>query len=131
MAVEIPEVSRLGFELESYTFLLLLKGDRYDDIDPETAGALNTEHLKHTLGQREAGHVLAAGALRTDAETAVRGLGFYRVPPDEARRMSEDDPAIRAGMYRVETYTFLGPKDGLAFPLAAGPPEPAGPAGPA
>ncbi len=118
MAVEIPEVSRLGFELESYTFLLLLKGDRYDDLDPETAEALNTEHLKHTLGQRAAGQVLAAGALRTDAETPVRGLGFYRVTPEEARRLSEDDPAIRAGMYRVETYTFLGPKGGLAFPLA-------------
>jgi uncharacterized protein len=119
MADDVPQVSRLGFELESYTFALLLKGDRYDDFDRETFEELNTAHLKHTLGLRAGGQLLAAGALRTEeTETAVCGMGFYRVTPDEARRLSDDDPAIRAGIYRVETFTFLGPKGGLAFPLA-------------
>jgi uncharacterized protein len=119
MADETPQVSRLGFELESYTFALLVKGDRYDDFDPDTFEELNTAHLRHTLAQRAAGQLLAAGALRTDdTDTPVRGLGFYRVTPEEAKRLGDQDPAIRAGIYRVETFTFLGPKGGLAFPLA-------------
>jgi hypothetical protein len=121
MAIEMPEVSRPGFELESYTFVLLLKGDRYDEFDRDTFEELNEAHLRYTMDLRTAGKVLAAGALRTDrADAMVRGLGFYRVTPEEAQRLSDDDPAIRAGIYRVETYTFLGPKGGLAFGESAG-----------
>jgi uncharacterized protein len=120
MSADLPRVSRLGFELESYTFALLLTGERYDEVDRDTFEELNTAHIEYTMSLRAGGQLLAAGALRTDdTETPVHGLGFYRVSPEEAQRLSDQDPAIKAGIYRVETFTFLGPKGGLAFPLAA------------
>jgi uncharacterized protein YciI len=110
---------RVDFELESYTFELLLKGDRYDDFDDDTFAELNKAHIEHALSLRASGTLLAAGALEGNAGTAVCGLGFYRVTPEEAKQLGADDPAVRAGMYRLETFRFTGPKGGLAFPLSA------------
>jgi uncharacterized protein YciI len=119
MGAEERGIPQADFEMESYTFELLLKGERYDDFDDETFAELNQAHLEHALSLRDRGALVAAGALTGGSTgTPVCGLGFYRVAPEEAQRLGDEDPAVRAGIYRLETFTFIGPKGGLAFPLA-------------
>ena len=115
MGNSIPQAD---FALETYTLGLLVKGDRFDELAPERIAELSQAHLAYMLGLRAGGQVLAAGAVRQEVgDGAVRGIGFYAVPPEQAERLAEQDPAVRAGLFKLEAFTFIGPEGGIAFPL--------------
>jgi hypothetical protein len=43
---------------------------------------------------------------------------LYRAPLEEARRLAEQDPAVKAGVLQVEVFTWYVEKGALAFPIA-------------
>ena len=81
-----------------------VKATPYDD---EELDRIQREHLAYLHGLWEAGHVVANGPLIDQPDEALRGLTFYRTGSlDEARRLAEADPAVRAGRLEVEVMTW-------------------------
>jgi uncharacterized protein YciI len=100
-------------EFDTFTITLLLLRPDYEERDAETEAALQDAHLNHLAELHEAGYVLAAGPLLGDA--TYRGLSILRVPPDEARRLKETDPAVLAGRYSLVVLPWLVPGGAVSF----------------
>ena len=59
--------------------------------------------------------LLAAGPLLGEPGRAFRGLSILAADPDLARVLKEQDPAVRAGMFRVECLPWLIPAGAVTF----------------
>ncbi len=68
--------------------------------------------MAHLAGLHEAGHLLAAGPLMDEK---LRGLSILNVEPDEARRLEEQDPAVRAGKYSLHVVPWIVPAGAMSF----------------
>jgi uncharacterized protein YciI len=91
--------------------LLLLRTDA-PELDEEASAALRDAHLAHLADLHEAGHLVAAGSL-DDEE--LRGLSIFNVGPEEARELSERDPAVRAGRLAVKVVPWMLPAGAITF----------------
>jgi hypothetical protein len=56
----------------------------------------------------------------------ARRLPLLTVDANEARRLREDDPAVQAGLYEIEVFTWMVPSGALQFGPASSPLDGAG-----
>jgi uncharacterized protein YciI len=75
---------------------------------------LQDAHLAHLARLHQAGSLLAAGPL-SDPAGELRGLSILNVPPDEARRLKEEDEAVRAGVFSVRVMPWRIPAGAVSF----------------
>lgn len=102
-------------EFDEYTIALLVLRDDAPTLTEAEENALQDAHMDHLAKLHEAGHLLAAGPLLGDPNRKFRGLSILRVGPEEARALKEQDPAVRAGRYRIEVYRWIVPRGAMAF----------------
>jgi hypothetical protein len=95
-------------EFDRFTVSLLVSGP-----NPNT-DELQDAHLAHLASLHESGALLAAGPLR-DPEGELRGLSVLAVDLDEARRLKEEDEAVRAGVFSVRVMEWQVPAGAMAF----------------
>src|SRR5438477_11496705 len=100
-------------QFDQFTIALLILRPEAPELDDAAADALQDAHLAHLAELHEQGHLLAAGPLLED--DVYRGLSILNVPPEEARRLKEADPAVRAGRYSVEVLPWMVPAGAMAF----------------
>src|SRR5579863_5449000 len=68
---------------------------------------IQQEHLDFYARLRESGEVVTNGPFTDQADTSLRGLGFYRTGSlARSRELAETDPAVRAGRLVVEIMTW-------------------------
>ena len=103
-------------ELDSVTVVLLRWGDRAHEYTDEELDLLQSQHLAFLQRMREEGHLLAAGPFDGQPEIEWRGFAFYRVTPEEATRLAQQDPSVKAGRMRVEAWTWYHRHGELFFP---------------
>ncbi len=101
-------------EFDRLTTGLLLRRDDAPELTAEEADALQDAHLAHLADLHEAGVLLAAGPLQ-DRNASFRGLMILSVDADEARRLLERDPAVRAGRFDVVVLPWRVPAGAMAF----------------
>ena len=103
--------------MERYTLVILKRpangGPRV--ADPE---ALQRQHLAHLTSMARAGKLVVAGPFDDQADPRLRGLCVYRAPLEEARRLAQDDPAVKAGRLEVEVLSWWVEKGAMTFPVA-------------
>lgn len=107
--------------LDAYECVLLYDGPASGDLDETTVEGLAAQHVAHLLSLQEQGVVLAAGDVdgASGVRDPLRGFGLCRTGSvDEVRELVEADPAVQAGLYRVDVTTFVTPHNALAFPHA-------------
>jgi uncharacterized protein YciI len=95
-------------EFDEFTISLLVSGPT------PMSDALQDAHLAHLAHLHEAGTLLAAGPLG-DPTRELRGLSILNVPVDEARRLKEDDEAVRAGVFSVRVMPWSIPAGAMSF----------------
>lgn len=100
-------------ELDSYTFVLLRRGPRADEFNDEELDELQRGHLAFLDRMREEGHLVLAGPFQDQEDETKRGFNIYRTELDETRRLTEQDPSVRAGRMAVEAMTWLTQKGTL------------------
>lgn len=105
-------------ELESVTVLLLRWGDRAHEYSEDELDRLQEGHLAYLQRMRDEGHLLAAGPFEGQPEIGWRGFCFYRVSPEEAVRLAQQDPSVQAGRMRVDAWTWFHKKGEVRYPLA-------------
>lgn len=93
--------------LDQFTVALLILRPDAPELDDEAEAALQDAHMAYLADLHEAGHLLAAGPVL--ANDTFRGLSILRVGPEEALRLNEQDPAVRAGRYSVTVLRWLVP----------------------
>ena len=100
-------------DFDTYTFVLLRRGPRAAEYSEEELTELQRGHLAFLGRMREEGHLALAGPFQDQEDETKRGFCIYRTGLDETRRLTEQDPAIRAGRMTVEAMTWLTPKGTL------------------
>jgi uncharacterized protein YciI len=94
--------------------LLILRPDR-PRLDKEAEEALQNAHMAHLADLHQAGYLLAAGPLLGGSEESFRGLTILNVDPEKARRLKEEDPAVRAGRFSVKILPWMVPRGAMNF----------------
>jgi uncharacterized protein YciI len=83
---------------------LLRRGAAWNGSAPERVVAL-AQHQQYIDKLHRAGKLGAAGPVEADSD--MLGLVvFHRIPLDEARQSIADDPAVKAGILRVEAHRW-------------------------
>jgi hypothetical protein len=94
-----------------YTILILKKGPKYQE-DAENGKPIVWEHGKRNMSLRQDG-VLAVVCPITDP-SEYAGIGVFSCSVEEARRVMDDDPAIKAGVLTYSVHSGKGfPGDAL------------------
>ena len=111
-----------GPQLVSYQVVLLRHTAAGRDFDEETRERIFREHLAYTLSLVTGGDQLAAGPV-DDSPAEVEdicGLGVYQKDSlDEVRRLIEQDPGVRQGLYRFDVMTWRTAPGTVTPPAAA------------
>jgi uncharacterized protein YciI len=99
-------------EFDHLTVSLLVLRPDAPQLGAEEAAALQDAHLSHLADLHESGHLVAAGPL---SDKTFRGLSILRADVEEARRLKESDPAVRAGRFSVRVMPWTVPAGAMSF----------------
>jgi uncharacterized protein YciI len=111
-----PRTADPPAEFDAYELVLLRRPAAGPELDVETAELLQRQHLGHFADMRDAGHLKVAGPLSEGPDDSLRGICLYHVGSvDEARRLAELDPAVRAGRLEVVVMKWYTAKGALTF----------------
>ena len=104
-------------DLEAFELVLLRRPENppaYDDAELER---IQREHLAHHARLRASGQVVTNGPVIDPPDRSLRGLTFYRTGSlEEARRLAEADPAVRAGRLVADIMTWYCPPGTMRAP---------------
>ncbi|HEY1908896.1 MAG TPA: YciI family protein, partial [Myxococcaceae bacterium] len=91
--------------MERYSLVLLRRpangGPKVADLE-----ALQRQHIGHLQAMARAGKMVVAGPFDDQADPRMRGMCLYRVSLEEARRLAQEDPMVKAGRLEVEVLTW-------------------------
>jgi uncharacterized protein len=99
-------------KFDQFTVVLLMLRPDAPKLDEAAAAALQDAHLAFLAELHEAGHLLAAGPLSDDG---FRGLSILNVGQEEARRLTEQDPVVRAGRLEPKVIPWTVPAEAVSF----------------
>jgi uncharacterized protein len=104
-------------DLESFELVMLRRPANPTEYDDATLDRIQAEHLEFHARLREQGLVVTNGPLRGQPDESLRGLTFYRVGSvDEARRIAEEDPSVKAGRLVIDVMQWLCPTGTMVRP---------------
>ena len=107
----VPEL----MELERFSFVLLRRGPRADELSEEELDRLQAAHLAHLDAMKERGAMAVAGPFSEQPDETWRGFCLYTVELEEARRLAESDPSVQAGRMAVEVFNWFTKKGAISF----------------
>ena len=94
------------YGMRQYVMAFLKAGPNRDQ-DSTTAAELQRAHLANISRLAEEGKLVLAGPFMDDGE--IRGIYIFDVKTnDEARKLTETDPAIKAGRLIMELHPWYG-----------------------
>jgi uncharacterized protein YciI len=105
----------MDMEFDRYTISLLLLRSDAPAFSEEEEAELQDAHMSHLADLYEAGQLLAAGPVLGAPDRELRGFSILNVDPERARELKEQDPAVRAGKYRIEVFPWLLPAGLMTF----------------
>jgi hypothetical protein len=103
------------------TIVYLRRGTNPPDLAEKASTALHHAHLAHLAELGRRGIIAANGPLLDQSDETLRGMSVYTVDATEARRLAEQDPAVRAGRFRVDVARWAVAAGRIAFPEQDGP----------
>ena len=103
---------------DRFSIVLLYRDPDAPELSDEEGAALQDAHLDHLATLHEAGHLLAAGPTALgEPDEELRGLSILNVDVDRARELSEADPGVRAGLFRLKIMPWMVPAGAIAHTL--------------
>jgi uncharacterized protein YciI len=102
-------------EFDRHTLVLLVARPDAPQLSDAEADELQDRHLAFRAQLRDRGHLLAGGPLVEQDDERLRSVSIWACDPETARRLSHEDPAVRAGRLAVEVMTWMVPKGNVRF----------------
>jgi uncharacterized protein len=97
-------------QLDAFELVLLRRPAQAPGYDEATLDRIQKEHVEYHAALREAGRVVTNGPFSDQVDESLRGLAIYRTGSlEEARRLAEADPAVRAGRLEVDLMHWYCP----------------------
>jgi uncharacterized protein YciI len=114
-ALELPRAPEAPpTEFDIYQLILLVRAPDGPQLDDAASTALGLQHLGHFGKMHAAGFLRVAGPIEGDDDIA--GICIYQAGSVErARKLAEDDPAVRAGRFVVRAMTWYTQKGALPW----------------
>ena len=100
-------------KLDAYTVVFLRRPVNGPQMSDEELDALQQRHLDYLARLREEGHIVVNGPFEGQPDEGLRGLSIFRTSVEEARRLSSEDPSVKAGRLAVEVFTWWIPAGAL------------------
>lgn len=102
--------------MEKYYLVLLKRPAKPAQKEAKELEDLQRRHLDHLRKMYSAGKMVVAGPFDEQKDPTLRGLCLYRVGEmEEARKLAEDDPMVRAGRLAVEVVAWWVEKGAVTF----------------
>jgi hypothetical protein len=96
-------------QTKSYTVIILRKTEKYKEPGMER---VVWEHGRRNFQLREEGLLAIVCPVRDESD--ISGIGIFNAPPEEVKRIYEDDPGVKAGIFTFEVHPCSGfPGDSL------------------
>jgi uncharacterized protein YciI len=108
-------------QFDRHTLVLLVRRPDAPELTDEEADALQDRHLAYRADLRDRGLLVAGGPLVDSDDERLRGVSIWACDAETARRLSGDDPAVRAGRLAVEVMTWLVPAGNIRFEAVTAP----------
>jgi uncharacterized protein YciI len=98
-------------EMKVYQLVFLKAGPNRNQ-DSATAAGIQQEHLRYLTSMYEKGYADILGPFVENQQ--IRGIVIYNVStPEEARKLAEADPAVKAGRLIVEVHPWYSLKGSM------------------
>ncbi|MFZ1321701.1 MAG: YciI family protein [Ignavibacteria bacterium] len=105
-SLRAAELGADDYGMKQYV-LAFLKAGKVKSESHEKAQELQLEHLRNITKMAEEGVLVLAGPFMDDTE--IRGIYIFDVKTiEEAQRLTETDPAIKAGILEMELHPWYG-----------------------
>ncbi|MCW3075593.1 MAG: hypothetical protein JWO32_202 [Bacteroidetes bacterium] len=94
------------YGMKKYVIAFLKTGPNRNQ-DSATAVMLQSAHMANIVRMAEAGHLVVAGPFLDDSE--IKGIYIFNVETiEQAKALTETDPAIKAGRLAMELHPWYG-----------------------
>jgi uncharacterized protein len=105
-------------QFDRHTLVLLVRPPDAPELTDEEAAELQDRHLAYRAELRDRGYLIGGGPL---VDQRLRGISIMMCDPETARRLSNEDPAVRAGRLAAEVMTWMVPAGNVRFENVAAP----------
>ncbi len=106
--------------MEKYYLVLLKRAPNGPKMEQPALEDLQKRHLGHLRAMYDAGKMVIAGPFDEQQDATMRGMCLYRVATiDEARKLAEEDPMVKAGRLQVEVLAWWVEKGYMSFKAPA------------
>jgi uncharacterized protein len=102
-------------QFDRHTLVLLVRPSDAPELTEEEAADLQDRHLSFRADLRDRGYLVGGGPLVDQDDERLRGISIMSCDPDTARRLSSEDPAVRAGRLAIEVMTWMVPAGNVRF----------------
>jgi uncharacterized protein YciI len=103
-----------------YTLVVLRRPHDAPELPEAELDALQAQHLAYRADLRRRGILVVNGPFDRQSDESYRGMSIFACDPEEAARLSDDDPSVIAGRLAYDVMEWWVAADSLAFPKAAG-----------
>jgi uncharacterized protein YciI len=95
------------YGMKKYVMAFLLRGDSVSNYTPEQRSEIQSAHMANIGKMAEMGKLIVAGPFFGNDE--LRGIYVFDVQTiDEAKALTETDPAIKAGVLKMDLKEWYG-----------------------
>ena len=117
----MPRDPNIPDAFDVYTLVLLRRAAGAPAMSDTELDALQAEHLAYRAELRRDGVIVANGPLGEQSDVTMRGLSIFACDINEAKRLSDRDPSVRAGRLAYDVMEWWVAAGSLAFPHATRP----------
>ena len=114
----MPRDPNIPDAFDVYTLVLLRRPANAPDLPEDELDALQARHLAYRADLRRQGVIVANGPFDEQSDTTMRGLSIFACSLEEAARLSDGDPSVRAGRLAYDLMEWWVAAGTLAFPNA-------------
>jgi uncharacterized protein len=117
----MPRDPNIPDEFDVYTLVLLRRPADAPEMSDEQLDELQVRHLAYRAELRRQGVLVVNGPLAEQSDESLRGLSIFACDLENAARLSDADPSVRAGRLAYDVMEWWMASGSLAFPTATRP----------
>jgi uncharacterized protein len=102
-------------QFDRHTLVLLVRPPDAPELSDEESAQLQDRHLAFRADLRARGYLVGGGPLVDQDDERLRSISIMMCDPETARRLSNEDPAVRAGRLAAEVMTWMVPAGNVRF----------------
>jgi uncharacterized protein YciI len=117
----MPRDPNIPDAFDVYTVVILRRPPDAPQMADDELDALQARHLAYRSELRRQGVLVANGPLAEQSDISMRGMSIYACSMEEAARLSDGDPSVKAGRLAYDLMEWWVAAGTMTFPEANGP----------